>query len=288
MQTSIASNTIDVTINHFGAELCSIKDKNETEFIWQAGVEWKRHAPILFPIVGKLKNDSFSYNAVNFQLSQHGFARDCIFNLIFSNEFSCTFELVSSPQTKNNYPFDFVFQVNYLLIENKLTITYSVTNTSQNQMYFSVGAHPAFSCELNGNDTLNDYYLKFEKSNFLLSELNNGIRTIDKSKLTIYKNKLLLSPDWFDNDALVFENSQINKVTLCSLIGNQKITLECKDWPYFGIWTKKNCDKFICLEPWHGIADSEMTDGTLETKNGIISLDSQGNFSCNYSITLNS
>ena len=288
MQTVITSQQLTATINHFGAELCSIKDENETEFIWQAKNEWQRYSPVLFPIVGKLKNGTYTFNNYTYELGQHGFARDIIFTVISSTQNTCTFELKSSSETKKNYPFDFSFQIHYVLVKDKLTITYCVTNPSQTQLYFSVGAHPAFSCQLNGDDTLEDYYLKFEKQKFLMSELNDGLIRDEKIGLEIYKNKLLLTTDLFDNDALVFENAQIDKVSLCSINGNQIITLESKDWPYFGIWTKKNCNKFICLEPWYGIADSETAEGNLQTKKGIISLNPHTNFTCNYSITITS
>jgi len=286
MQTVISSQQLTVTINHFGAEVCSIINNSKTEFIWQAENEWQKHAPVLFPIVGKLKNDYFQYEEKIYNLSQHGFARNIIFNLISSTENSCTFELLSSLETKNNYPFDFIFQINYEVIKNKLFVIYTVSNPSPHQLYFSLGAHPAFSCQLNGNDTIGDYYLKFEKSDFMLSELNSGLRTINKSNFNISKNKLLLSTDLFNNDALIFENSQINKISLCSLAGNQKITLECNNWPYFGIWSKQNCNKFICLEPWYGIADSELSDGDFKSKQGIISLEQFKFFLCKYSITI--
>ncbi len=287
MQSTLTSSILSVKINHFGAEICSIKNKQQTEFIWQADEEWKRHAPVLFPIVGKLKNDIYSFNTTNYKLTQHGFARDYIFKLISSSQNTCTFELKSSPESKINYPFDFIFQIQYKLIENKLTVSYLVINPSNSLLYFSIGAHPAFSCQLNGNDTLNDYYLKFETSDFVLAQLNNGLRTNHKSKLNVPKNKLVLSTDWFDNDALVFENSQINKISLCSLIGNQKITMDCNNWPYFGIWAKKQCHKFICLEPWYGIADNENTNTNLKTKDGILTLNGLSTFNCSYAITIN-
>lgn len=288
MQTALSSQNLTIIINHFGAELCSILDKNQTEFMWQAQSEWQRYSPVLFPIVGKLKNNTYSFKNNTYELKQHGFARDIIFTLISSTKNACTFELKSSSETKKNYPFDFTFQIHYELIKNKLTISYSVNNPSQNQLYFSVGAHPAFSCQLNGNDTLEDYYLKFEKPKFIMSALNDGLIRDEKIDLEIYKNKLLLYTNLFDNDALVFGNSQINKVSLCSIIGNQKVTLESKNWPYFGIWTKKNSNKFICFEPWYCIADSETNGGSFENKKGIISLNPQSNFSCSYSITINS
>lgn len=288
METLIKSSSLTLVINSLGAEITSIKDNNQTEYIWQAGSEWSRYAPVLFPIVGRLKNNAFSFNNQNYHLSQHGFARDSLFNLISSNESSCVYELKSSDETKKNYPFDFNFNIKYELLKNKLIVSYFITNPSNKPLYYSVGAHPAFSCQLNGNDTIDDYYLEFDKSKFLLSELKDGLICEGKTKLEVSKKKLLLSSALFDNDALVFEDAQINKLSLCSIIGHQKITLECKNWPFFGIWTKKKCDKFICLEPWYGITDSENSTGNFQEKKGIIVLNPQTNFSCNYSITINS
>ncbi|MDX2171837.1 MAG: aldose 1-epimerase family protein [Bacteroidota bacterium] len=288
MQTIIKSSSLTLAINDLGAEITSIKDNNQTEYIWQAGSEWKRHAPVLFPIVGKLKDNTYNFKDKSYHLTQHGFARDLAFNLISSNESSCVYQLKSSDETKENYPFDFRFTIKYMLLKNKVVISYSITNPSNEQLYFSVGAHPAFNCQLNGNDTLNDYYLEFDKSIFWLSELKEGLICEGNTKLELGEKKLVLSSELFNNDALVFKNNQINKLSLCSIIGHQKITLECKNWPFFGIWTKKNCDKFICLEPWYGITDSENSTGNFQEKKGIISLNPQTNFSCNYSITINS
>jgi len=282
MQTKLKSSSLLITINSLGAEISSIKDNNNFEYIWQAESEWKRHTPVLFPIVGKLKNNEYFFQNKNYNLSQHGFARDLNFNLIATSENTCTYELNSTFETKKNYPFDFSFQITYCLIENKLTVNYKVINLSIQKLFFSVGAHPAFNCNFN------NFYLEFEKSDFLITELENGLRKNLRKELALSDNKLPLSKSLFDDDALVFEASQINKVSLCSKSNNQKITLECDNWPYFGIWSKKDCDKFICLEPWFGIADREDTNSNFERKDGINSLNPNDIFSCEYAITINS
>lgn len=282
IQSVLSSSKLSVSINHLGAEVCSIKDNNQTEFIWQADSEWKRHSPVLFPIVGKLKNDEYILQNKKYKLTQHGFARDKKFSLLISNDNHCVFELQSSVETKQNYPFDFIFQISYTLIENILAINYKVINPSPQQLFFSVGAHPAFNC------SFSDYFLEFEKSDFLITQLKNGLRKDTKKKLVVVNNKINLSKKLFENDALVFENFQVQKISLCSKSNNQKISLQSNNFPYFGIWSAKNCDKFICLEPWFGVADKENSDGDFQKKEGCISLGANDIFSCDYSITIHS
>lgn len=285
MQTVIKSSTLSVTILHKGAELCSIKDNSQNEFIWQAGEEWKRHAPVLFPIVGELKNGNFCYQGKSFVMGRHGFARDSDFEVVEVTPYSCKLEMQSNNLTKAIYPFDFIFQISFTLYENRLEINHTVTNPSSQTFYFSLGAHPAFNCNIN-NKTLNDFYLDFEKKEYSLTTLKDGLRLNEKSKLSLTDNKLPLSAALFDNDALVFEDSQINNISLCSNCGKYKITLHCFNWPYFGIWTRKDCDKFICLEPWYGVADSETAVGELKTKEGIMVVSPYNSLAMAYSIII--
>jgi galactose mutarotase-like enzyme len=237
--------------------------------------------------VGKLKDNFFVYENIKHELSQHGFARDMDFKLIEALSDSCKLELTSSPETLEKFPFEFVFQINYLLQENKLITNYKVINPSSKALLFSVGAHPGFNCPLLPNESFNDYYLEFEKNSYQLTELDNGLRTDAKSNLVLTDNKLFLNTDVFSKDALVFENSQINKVSLCSTKSEHKVTLESRSWPYFGIWSKKGCDNFVCLEPWYGIADATTINNELVKKDGIIELAPNTEFNCSFSIVFN-
>ncbi len=286
MQHQLISNYLSVGINYFGAEICSVKNKKNLEFIWQADkTVWARHAPVLFPIVGKLNQNEFVYDNKTYVLPQHGFARDMNFELIEAHETCCRFRLTSTSETKIKFPFDFTFEIEYLLVDNKLTTGYHIKNTTANEIFFSVGAHPGFNCPLLPNESIEDYYLEFERVEYNLTELNNGLRKLTKKKLQLQNNKLRLSKNLFDNDALVFENHQINKINLCSTKSLHKISLECRNWPYFGIWAKPLTHSFICLEPWYGIADSENTNQQFKDKDGIICLGAHTEFSCSFSVS---
>lgn len=288
MNVILTSPQLKATINSFGAELCSVKNKDDLEIIWQANKTiWARHAPVLFPIVGKLNNNSFVYNDKNYELSQHGFARDLEFRLLDATTNSCTFELKATDTTKKRFPFDFVFQINYSLKQNSLITTYTVSNPATNKLLFSVGAHPGFNCPLLPNEKMEDYYLEFEKNHLVKTQLDNGLRLNTKEELILTNQKLPLKKELFDKDAMVFENYQINTISLCSSKSKHKITLECKNWPYFGIWTKRGNESFVCLEPWYGIADSTSFTSDFSKKQGLIALSSNQQFVCEYSLTFN-
>jgi galactose mutarotase-like enzyme len=254
--------------------------------MWQADSHvWPRHAPVLFPLVGRLKNDSYSYENKSYQLSQHGFARDLEFTLLQENKTQVVFELCSDEHTKQKFPFDFKFRIIYTLIDAVVDIKYEIDNISNGQLYFSVGAHPGFRCPLLPNETMADYYLQFERNQFELTVLEGGLRSDLKRSLSIPNNQLHIQSNLFDNDALVFEGGQINSVSLHSNINEHIIEMTCKNWPFFGIWSKKGSAEFICLEPWMGIADGTKSTGNLQEKTGIICLKPRSSFECSHSIS---
>jgi galactose mutarotase-like enzyme len=281
----LASNDLTVNFKIKGAELCSVKNKQGIEFMWQANpLVWPRHAPILFPIVGKLLNNSYRTDDKVYELNQHGFARDLDFKIIEQTPTQVCFELNSDSYTNNTYPFEFNLKISYRLEGSLLTSTYAVYNPSKIKLPFSIGAHPGFKCPILPHEKFEDYYLEFEKNEFELSELNNGLRTTRKNPLALNEKRLDINQHLFNNDALVFENQQINEISLCSKVSAHKITLKSHDWPYFGIWAKKNCAEFICLEPWYGIADTETTNQQLKSKEGIRWLEPKTEFSCFFTL----
>lgn len=288
MELNLISETLSVTINHYGAEISSVKNNEGLEFIWQANKEvWPRHAPVLFPIVGKLQNNHFEYQGRSYEMGQHGFARDKLFELVEKNADSCTFRLGSNDESKKVYPFDFVFEINYLLQKNTLITSYKILNPSPFSLLFAVGAHPGFICPLTPGETFEDYYIEFEPATFIQTELKNGLRSTQKKPFVLDDHKLFLTKTLFDQDALVFENNQINSVSLRSLKSDHSVVMKCENWPCFGIWSKKGCREFVCLEPWYGIADKEGDVGDLEQKEGMISLEPEKQFNCSFSTTFN-
>ncbi len=284
---SISNKKLSVTVNSLGAELISFKS-NSTELLWQADkTVWPRHAPVLFPIVGKLKDNKFKHNNAEYNLSQHGFARDKEFTLIEQNESVLEFELTANEETLEIYPFHFSLRIRYELDETTLTIKYLVFNPDQTDLLFSIGAHPGFNCKRMAGESLNDYYLEFDKQDKLVIEkLSDGLLSGTTSELRLDSGKLQLSTTAFDNDALVFKNTQIEEIKLCSLKSKTQIIFRCKGWPYFGIWSKKGSDAFVCLEPWFGIADSLDCNGNLELKEGIIRLQPYKNYESVFSVQI--
>ncbi len=286
MQTQLTSESLQITINHFGAELSSVKNKEGLEFMWQADKDvWPRHAPVLFPIVGKLKNNQYFLNENPYTLGQHGFARDRMFDRIENTTSSCTFQLLSDSESKKNYPFDFAFQIRFDLHKNILNTHYTIINSSNDELLFSVGAHPGFRCPLLPNESFEDYNLLFEKDTFQLTELSDGLLGKNKHTLHLPNNCMALSKTTFDKDALVFENSQINKISLYSTKSSHSITVNCEQWPYFGVWSKKGSSDFVCLEPWFGVADSIDSNQEFTEKRGIIKLAPKKEFRSRFSIT---
>lgn len=280
---TLKSDKLTVSFKNAGAELTGIKDHHGTEFLWHAGDPWKRHAPVLFPIVGKLKGDQYIFEGKTYQLPQHGFARDREFSLVDKSDQHAEFQLLSDAESKKVYPFDFDLRIIYSLSGAELTVQYKVKNTGSKKMYFSIGAHPAFRCPLQPDEQFTDYHIRFEKYSFLQTALRDGLRTRDTKLLPLDEKRLPLTETLFDQDALVFEDGQINEVSLVSASG-RSVTLRCQDWPYFGIWSKKGCREFVCLEPWCGVADAIDSSQELTEKEGINELNPKSEFEAHFTV----
>lgn len=282
--TSTISNTyIAVKINHRGAELFSIKASDtKKEYIWEGNPDfWGKHSPVLFPIVGTLKNNTYKLNNSEYQLSRHGFARDMNFELIDKKENSVTFSIQSSAETLKTYPFEFELQISYTLEDKKLSIEYKVINRNQSKMPFSIGAHPAFA--LDGN--FEDYELEFEKKEALIYNLLEHDLISNKTLILETKDNLVkLNYSLFENDALIFKNLQSRSL---SILKNQTplIKIHYQGFPHLGIWTKKDA-AFICIEPWYGYSDTNESKGNLFEKEGIQIIEANGIFNSKFTIEI--
>ena len=282
MTTTIKNSNLTAEITNFGAELCSLKDNNNKEYIWEGKPTfWGKHSPILFPIVGTLKNDSYQYNDTIFHLSRHGFARDMEFKLIGKHENSASFSLQSSEETLKLYPFEFELQIIYTLNTRNLTVEYKVINNSKLKMPFSIGAHPAFALP----NQFENYSIEFEKQeslNYSLLE-NNLISNYTKS-LELQDKKVSLNYDLFKDDALIFKTLKSNSLTI--LEHNEPlIKVNFEDFPSLGIWTKVNA-AFLCVEPWHGYSDTTESSGNLFEKEGIQILKPEQTFQTKFNIEI--
>ena len=282
MITTITNSNLTARINHLGAELCSLKNKLSIEYIWEGNPDfWGKHSPILFPIVGTLKNNAFNYKDATYHLSRHGFARDMVFELIDKADNSATFSIQASEDTKNKYPFDFELQINYTLSDNSLSIGYKVINKSKTQMPFSIGAHPAFA--LPGD--FEEYSLQFEKDEPLeYNLLQNDLISNETKVLSSPNNLVPLKYELFENDALIFKSLQSKYLTI--LKNNIPLIRVCyPSFPHLGIWTKMNAP-FLCIEPWFGYSDSVESIGNLAEKEGIQIIEADQIFDAEFSIEI--
>jgi galactose mutarotase-like enzyme len=284
---SISNDVLSIKIAKKGAELQSIFHKeNNLEYMWSGDSSyWAKRSPVLFPIVGGLKNNTYNISGTEYQLGRHGFARDNVFEVVELKDSSVTYVLRSNDQIKTVYPYNFLFLVQYTLDENKVHITFTVENIGVPDLLFSVGAHPAFAVPIGNDTSYEDYYLKFNKlENAQRWQLSND-GLIDKEPVPFLQNadRLPLKKELFYEDAIVLKNLQSNSISIVSDKTRHGVTVEFNDFPYMGIWAAKDAD-FVCIEPWCGIADGVDATGNLQDKEGINVLPSHEQFIRTYTI----
>jgi galactose mutarotase-like enzyme len=256
-----------------GAELQSLRSKKDNrEYIWDANPEfWAKHSPVLFPIVGALKNNQYFYQGQTYELSRHGFARDQVFEVEPVNASEVVFTLQDSEESRQNYPFSFSLSLRYTLSVDALTCSYEVQNPAETDLLFSVGGHPAFATPVNGKQ-YGDYELTFHADSELeYHKIADNLISEEMAVIPLADQKLQLKHELFYNDALVFKSLKSDKITLSNRVDQSALEFSFPGFPYFGIWAAKDAD-FICLEPWCGIADGVNHNQQLEEKEGIIRL----------------
>ena len=251
-----------------GAELVRIYSKKyNKEILWNGDEKfWARRSPVLFPIVGKLKENKTLIEDKIFSMNQHGFARDMNFELINTTDNSITYKLTSSEETKEVYPYDFNLFIIYTINNEKINVKWKIENIDNKEIYFSIGAHPAFN--ISSSKNLKDYYLEFEcRDNVEKIRLENSYYTRPKK----------------------IENLYI--LNLKSKKEENYIKVSFKDFPLVGIWTPyyketNTTAPFICIEPWYGIADNIDSDKIYQNKKYINKLNMGETFVASYDIEI--
>jgi galactose mutarotase-like enzyme len=273
---------LSISVKSKGAELSSVFHKYaDLEYMWQGNPDfWAKTSPVLFPIVGGLKDNVYFYKGQKYSLPRHGFAREMEFELEQKTETAMCFLLKSDAKSLENYPFKFEFRVIYELDDEYVSVNYEVRNTGNAEMYFSVGAHPAFNVPLMPGLTYEDYELGFNSDKVLRSYPLTDDGLVKENPFTIdleEEGTLKLKKELFHADALVFKDLESSEITLQSDASLHGLKMHFEGFPFFGIWEAKNAD-FVCLEPWCGIADNEGTNQELVYKEGIMSLEVGGIF----------
>lgn len=286
MKHNLSNGQLDITVSEQGAELHSLrKTGSEEEYMWTADPGWwPRHAPVLFPVVGKLNDDTFRYGGKEHTLTQHGFARDERFALSSRTDTALTFTL-EEREGRPDFPFPYRLDIAYALEGNTLRITYTVSNPGNRDLYFSIGAHPGFRVPFSQGESFEDYVIDFEVPETADRLLISGSLFSGKTAPLLQGESCLpLSYDLFLQDAVVLKDLRSETVTLRSRKSDYRLRFRFPGFPLLGIWTKRGAP-FLCLEPWCGRADDLGFTGDLREKPFIEHLPGGGTFERHYEIS---
>lgn len=263
MLYTLKNDFLEVKVDSFGAELRSVKSKNGEEYIWQGDNEWADHSPVLFPTCGNCPNLKYIWQGKEYKLPIHGIAMYRELTLTDKTDNSLLFTLLSDEETKKSYPFDFKFEVEFKLTENKLSVTLRPTNTGEGYMPFMAGWHPGFN--LWGDGEIGSFAVDFGEGDELMWYPILPDQPISYTPLphALDDGKYYLNEkEIYDNDTMIFENYP-RTFKLVDGTGNAKISMSVSEnLPFFCIWKAPvSTSRFICLEPWSNIFNS---DGTTE------------------------
>jgi galactose mutarotase-like enzyme len=288
----ILRNTLAIVeIKSIGAEVISFKRLDtDCEYIWNGDAQyWTGHSPVLFPIVCAVNNGEIKVEGNNYKLNNHGFVRHDEFELIEESETRVVYRHTYNDATLAIYPFKFNLYITYTLMDNTLEVNYKVDNVDEQDIFFQLGTHPAFNCPLDQHAQFQDYYLEFELEEILerLFMNKSNLLISGKSEVILQEHNILpLSHEMFDEGALVFRNVKSQKVSLKSKLSAKSVVLTYDNFPYMGVWQPKNAP-FVCIEPWHGIADEDTFRGEIQDKEKIIRLKKRESFESSLVIEVN-
>ena len=291
MIRTLENDQLRVQINDLGAELTEIYDKtNDRQVLWNADPSyWNRHAPVLFPNVGRYYENKCLINGNTYHCGQHGFARDMEFTCTESSQTSVTHLVTSSDSTRETYPFDFRLLITHELSGRDLTVRWTVINEDSQTMYFTIGGHPAFNVPAVPGTSQDQYYLTFNHESELtcsLLDLSHG--TVFEGKtypLALEHGRCHIKRELFDNDTLVFDNGQVTRAGIAFPDGTPYVEITCKGFPNFGIWSAPD-SPFVCLEPWMGRCDNTGFADELSSKQYINTLAAGETFKQFYTISV--
>jgi galactose mutarotase-like enzyme len=270
MNHTLFNDKISVTIKADGAELCSLKNEQGLELLWQAGPAWPRHAPVLFPIVGRLKNDQLRHRGKLYSMTQHGFARDRKFDWSERTRRHCTLVLTDDAETRLHFPFAFRLAVTYAVAGAELEVKFEITNTGDEELPASIGAHPAFNWPLLPGLGKDDYALSFsEAEREPIRRLKDGLLRSEPEPTPVRGKLLALSEQLFTDDAIILDRPASTSVRFAA-DRSPGLDVSWQGFRELGIWSKPGGALFLCIEPWYGFASPSNFDGEFADKPGLM------------------
>ncbi|GGE00154.1 aldose 1-epimerase [Aureimonas endophytica] len=273
----IEASGISAVVTAEGAELTSVRDGAGTELLWQAGPEWPRHAPVLFPIVGRLAGDVLRHAGRDYTLTQHGFARDSRFEWVERSPSRAVLRLSDSAATRERYPFAFRLDLIYEVAERSLAVTSRITNTGDDVLPCGVGAHPGFRWPLVDDCPKDRHELRFEaEEEGPVLSVEGGLLGAPKPDMPIEGRVLPLREELFARDALVLPGVKSRSVRYVALgedgAERRALTISWDDYKDLGVWSKPSGAPFLCIEPWYSMASPVGWDGEIAEKPGFLRL----------------
>jgi galactose mutarotase-like enzyme len=266
----ISGMGVSATVLAHGAELCSLRTAEGFELLWQAGPEWRRHAPLLFPIVGRLSNDRLHHGGKSYPMTQHGFARDSRFEWIERGEDFCRLRLTDNSDTRSRYPFAFRFTVTYTLQQADLDVALEIENPGDETLPASVGGHPAFNWPLQPGTAKESYSLHFSDEEVApIRRLQDGLLRAESMPSPITGKNLALTERLFDDDAIILDRL-VSKSVRYGAHRGPSLEISWQDFRELGIWSKPGGAPFLCIEPWRGFASPSDFDGEFSDKPGLM------------------
>jgi galactose mutarotase-like enzyme len=282
-----SSAELTAQVDPLGAQLSVLRDRAEHDLLWNGDASvWAGRAPILFPIVGALAGGTYRVDSTPYRLARHGFARVSTFQVVDSSAGSAVFRLKADDATLRLYPFSFQLDVHFALHGATLSVTGLVRNLGDKKMPASFGYHPAFRWPLPFGRERSEHFIEFAVDE------PSPVRRLDAAGLLlperyptpIADRRLALADDLFRNDAIIFDDLRSRSVTYGAHDG-PRIRVSFPDAPYLGVWTKPRAN-FICIEPWHGVADPQGYSGSFSAKPGVFAVAAGASMAAKMAITL--
>ena len=283
---------IRAVIKADGAELCSLRLTGGAggaagegyEMLWQAGPAWPRHAPVLFPIVGRLKDDRLTHGGTDYPMTQHGFARDRRFAWADQGRHSCRLSLADDAETRRRYPFAFRLDVTYALEGDSLLVSHLVSNPGHEELPASLGAHPAFRWPLADGIPKDAHEIEFDADEPApVRRIDGGLLKPDDFPTPIRDRRLRLDEALFAEDALILDRPASRSVRYAAP-GAPTVEVSWSGFEQLGLWSKPGGD-FLCIEPWHGFASPAGFDGPFAAKPGLMRIPPGGQRELSYRVT---
>ncbi|PWF42722.1 aldose 1-epimerase family protein [Massilia glaciei] len=285
---TFTNGALRCTVALRGAQLLSLSDgRTCDEFIWQRDPDvWADSAPILFPVIGRLKDGAYIHRGQRYAMQIHGFARDLDFELLNKDAHGVTLQLRESAATLAQYPFSFFLRVHFALDAHSLHVSYEVANSGDEVLPFSLGSHPGFRIPSSPRG-LDDWSLVFsEQERASCHRLDQGLLARMPSAFPIGRDRrIALSPTLFDDDALIFKKVRSRHVRLVHRSGRVRLSMALGSAPDLGIWARPGAN-YVCIEPWFGYDDDSAVSGELTAKPGIVLLPVGGKFNTGYAISV--